>query len=244
MRKRLPVLIFVVAVVASVASYVILPEADPSAWDITGRIHGPSPRFFEAASLPLVIGLFLLAIRWVPIVDPKQHSYSKFRVTFEQMVIGVATFLLVIHLSITASVLGYLLSVGTIFLIAFGLLLIVIGNLLPRTRPNWFIGIRTPWTLSDDRVWERTHRIAGYAFVTLGVVYSLVGILGAEKAPRHSGQVWPTMTGRVFNLTMLFAATVLVLVIYSYVDWRLAAYRAAHTPVVQNSPEPGKEPHA
>ena len=87
-----------------------------------------------------------------------------------------------------------------------GVTFVVIGNLIPRARPNWFVGIRTPWTLSSDRVWEKTHRIGGYAFVVMGILVALGGLFGTVL-------VMPWMGG-------VIGAIVLGLVIYSYVEWR------------------------
>jgi uncharacterized membrane protein len=85
-------------------------------------------------------------------------------------------------------------------------LFIVIGNLLPRARPNWFVGIRTPWTLSSDRVWEKTHRFGGHVFVVVGILMILSGVVVAAWA----------RTG----LSVLIALCAASVVIYSYVEWK------------------------
>ena len=87
------------------------------------------------------------------------------------------------------------------------LLLIVMGNVLPRARPNWMFGIRTPWTLSNDRVWERTHRVGGYLMLGAGVVI----LAAAVVAP-----------GPVSVFLFLGAVTVSVAgsILYSYLAWR------------------------
>jgi uncharacterized membrane protein len=90
--------------------------------------------------------------------------------------------------------------------VGIGVLFIVIGNLLPRARPNWFVGIRTPWTLSSDRVWEKTHRFGGQVFVGGGILMLLSGLVLAQ---------WAHVA--VFIIIALCAASVLV---YSYVEWK------------------------
>jgi uncharacterized membrane protein len=90
--------------------------------------------------------------------------------------------------------------------IGIGILLVLIGNLLPRARPNWFVGIRTPWTLSSDRVWEKTHRIGGRVFVAGGILI----LLSALGPPRLSSIVLVTVI-------VLCTATVLI---YSYAEWK------------------------
>jgi uncharacterized membrane protein len=74
------------------------------------------------------------------------------------------------HFAILSQAFGISISIMRLLPAAVGVLLIVVGNALPRVRPNWWFGIRTPWTLSNDRVWERTHRVSGYVFVALGVL--------------------------------------------------------------------------
>jgi uncharacterized membrane protein len=85
-------------------------------------------------------------------------------------------------------------------------LFIVIGNLLPRARPNWFVGIRTPWTLSSDRVWEKTHRFGGRVFVAGGILITIAGFLLVQWA--HAV---------LFTVVLLCAASVLI---YSYLEWK------------------------
>ncbi len=87
-----------------------------------------------------------------------------------------------------------------------GMLLIVIGNLLPRARPNWFVGIRTPWTLSSDRVWEKTHRFGGRVFVAGGLLITIAALLWVQRV-------------HVVLIAVVLIATSSVL-IYSYLEWK------------------------
>lgn len=63
--------------------------------------------------------------------------------------------------------------------ITIGILLIVLGNYMPRIKFNWFVGIKTPWTLSNEEVWKGTHRFAGYMFVIAGVLIVISAFLPA-----------------------------------------------------------------
>ena len=87
-----------------------------------------------------------------------------------------------------------------------GILLIVIGNLLPRARPNWFVGIRTPWTLSSDRVWEKTHRFGGRVFVAGGLLITIAALL------------WVQWVHVVLIAVVLIATSSAF--IYSYLEWK------------------------
>ena len=98
--------------------------------------------------------------------------------------------------------------------IGVGGLFVIIGNVMTRMRPNWFMGIRTPWTLSSDAVWRKTHRVGGYGFVTGGVLAILAGVLRPDWAP------W-VITGSV-------AIAALGSAVYSYFLWR-EEHEAART---------------
>jgi uncharacterized membrane protein len=94
-------------------------------------------------------------------------------------------------------------------------MLVVIGNVLPRARPNWLFGIRTPWTLSSDRVWERTHRLGGVTFVIAGALLA-VSVLLAPK----------------FALPIIIGASVaasMIPVVFSYFAWRQEASNRAQS---------------
>jgi len=110
------------------------------------------------------------------------------------------------HIIILGAALGYPVAMDRVFPVGLGVLFIVIGNLLPRARPNWFVGIRTPWTLSSDRVWEKTHRFGGHVFVVAGILMILSGVVVAAWA----------RTG----LSVLIALCAASVVIYSYVEWK------------------------
>jgi uncharacterized membrane protein len=206
MRKWIPYLIVAVAVVTSVVAFSQLPDRVPTHWGLNGQVDGWSARLWGAAVIPLVLLFIALLMRWLPRIDPRGANYAKFAGTFEAIFISVMLFLLVIHFALLGAALGYPIRIERWVPIGVGLLFMVLGNLLPRARPNWFVGVRTPWTLSSDRVWEKTHRLAGYVFVIAGVILVILGVSGATFAP-------PVM-GAVIGIAALG------LVVYSYVEWR------------------------
>jgi uncharacterized membrane protein len=120
---------------------------------------------------------------------------------------SLLTLLLMLHATLLGVALGYDLPVERVMPALFGGLFVVLGNALPRARPNWWFGIRTPWTLSNDRVWARTHRVGGYAMTAAGVLVLLAALL--RPAP------WAFFT---FMAVLVPAAVGPV--IYSYLVWR------------------------
>jgi uncharacterized membrane protein len=176
MRKWYPVVVIAVAALASIALYPRLPERVAVHWDMHGVANGDAPRLGAAVFGPLVmLGLWAL-MRGLPAVDPRRENYAKMENAYSLMVNATLTLLLVIHLAVLAAALGVGISMARLVPALIGALFIVIGYAMPQARPNWFFGIRTPWTLSNDRVWQRTHRVGGHLFVACGLV-SLLGVV-------------------------------------------------------------------
>jgi uncharacterized membrane protein len=206
MRKWMPLLIIAAALVASAVVYPSLPERIPTHWNLAGEVDGWSPRSWGAWMMPAVIAFVWALTRWLPAIDPRRRNYEKFSGAFEEIMLSVMVFMLVLHGIMLAAALGYPVAIERVVPVGVGLLFIVIGNLLPRARSNWFVGIRTPWTLSSDRVWEKTHRVGGRLFVVGGILIALSAFVGA------SWSRWAPMVA--------VGICSLVAVIYSYLEWR------------------------
>jgi uncharacterized membrane protein len=206
MRKWIPLLIVAAAVVASAIVYPRLPETIPTHWNMDGQPDGWSSRAFGAWITPVILlGMWAL-FRLLPAIDPRGANYAKFGGAFEAIIDSLMLFLLGMHIVILRAGLGYPVQIERIVPFGVGVLLIVIGNLLPRCRPNWFVGIRTPWTLSSDRVWEKTHRFGGRVFVAAGFLIVIAALLWVQ---------WVHLV----LITVVPLATAAVL-IYSYLEWK------------------------
>src|SRR6185437_15445048 len=90
---------------------------------------------------------------------------------------------------------------------AVGILFIVLGNVLGKVRPNWFVGVRTPWTLSSKRSWVRTHRLAGWLFTLAGLIFLVLIAFNIGAGLR-------------WIILGVLAVLTIVLVAYSYIEWR------------------------
>jgi uncharacterized membrane protein len=213
MRKWIPLLIVAVAIIASAIVYPKLPATVPTHWDMLGRPNGWASRVWGAWVIPVVMLLLWALMRVLPAIDPRGANYAKFGGTFEAIVISILLYMLGLHLVILRASLGYPVAMQRVLPIGVGILLVLIGNLLPRARPNWFIGIRTPWTLSSDRVWEKTHRVGGRAFVAGGLAILIAALVMPEW-------VHYVLVGVVFVCS-------LGAVLYSYIAWR-REQRPAH----------------
>ena len=206
MRKWISLLIVAAGFIASAVVYPRLPETIPTHWDFSGHPNGWSSRFWGAWLIPIfLLGMWAL-VRILPRIDPRGSNYAKFGGAFEAIIDTIMLFMLALHIVALRAALGHPMQMQRILPIGVGVVLIVIGNLLPRARPNWFVGIRTPWTLSSDRVWEKTHRFGGRVFVAGGLIITIASFLWVQEA--H---------------VVLFAVMVLVassVMIYSYLEWK------------------------
>jgi uncharacterized membrane protein len=206
MRKWIPPLIVIIAVAASLAVYSRLPDQAPIHWNLHGEPDEWGSRLWAAWTMPLVLAMLGFLFRAFPLIDPRRENYRKFAGAYEGIVILVMLYGLGVHFLLLAAGLGKPVSVLHWVPMGIGLLLVGIGLYLPQLHSNWFFGIRTPWTLSSDRVWERTHRLGGYVFTIAGALIA-VSVL-----------VIPRWTHIVMFCAILGAA--IIVVAYSYFAWR------------------------
>lgn len=206
MRKWIPALLIVAAVVVSIVAYPSLPETVPTHWGMSGEPNGWSSRFWGAWMLPLMMAFIWVIMRALPHIDPRKANYEKFRGIYEVFIAGILAFMLVLHIVVLKAATGSHIEMDRVAFLAIGGLFVLVGAVLPRTHPNWFFGIRTPWTMSSDLSWERTHKIGGPLFVALG----LISIASTLIAPKSSPWV---LLGTAF-LAIVF------LFVYSYRVWK------------------------
>lgn len=174
--------VILAAVMLGVAVWIYphLPAQAPIHWDLHGNVNGWMPRFWAAATWPLAMLGFALLFAILPVISPRRFEIKPFAHTYGIIVIATLAFLLAVGTIALLAGAGYHISMDLVAPVAVGALLMVIGNFMGKFRKNFFIGIRTPWTLMSDVVWERTHRLAGWLFVLAGLVCIVGGLLHAS----------------------------------------------------------------
>ena len=207
LRRWYPVLLALLGALLSLAVYARLPEPMAVHWNVAGRPDGWMPRRFAAFFGPVLLLVIWQILRLAPRADPRQANYARFDDAYETIVAAILVLILCTHALTIGVALGYALPVGRVVPALVGALFVVIGNVMPRMRSNWWFGVRTPWTLSSDRVWARTHRLAGFCMTGAGIVM----ILGAV--------VLPSTLGLAVVLGAAVAA-VFAPALYSYLTWR------------------------
>ena len=180
MRRWLPAVLILATIAFSIAVYSRLPDPMVIHWNAAGEPDGYGSRLFGAFLLPVVtLGIWGLLLV-VPKLDPRAANIEKFRDTFDLLIVAVIAMMCVLHVAVIGSALGWPISVGKIAPVAIGALFVFIGALLPRFRSNFFIGIRTPWTLSSETVWTRTHRFGAWVMEIIGLLLIFAGLNGSR----------------------------------------------------------------
>jgi uncharacterized membrane protein len=172
--------VLIAAVVAStVASYPHLPNMVPMHWDAHGNVNGWGPKWTLFAINPGIMAMTLLIFYVLPWLSPKQFAVELFRSTSLYIMVTMLALLAYIHLLILAASLSWMVDVGRAVEGGICLLLALMGNVLGKVRRNFFIGVRTPWTIANEQVWNATHRFAAKTFFGGGIVGLLAILLHA-----------------------------------------------------------------
>jgi uncharacterized membrane protein len=185
------------------AFYPYLPAQIASHWNAAGEVNGYMGKFWGVFLVPILFIIIAAVFFVIPRVDPKRDNIAKFRKYYEYLVFAISFFFLYIYLLMLLWNVGYRFDFALAIIPAIAGLFYVIGAILPNTEPNWTIGLRTPWTISNDAVWRKTNRAGGLAFKTSAVI-GLIGMFFSAKI------------GFWFLLVPIIASMI-GLVIYSYV---------------------------
>lgn len=215
MRKWYPWLLVGLAFGFSAAMYAKLPDVIPTRWGGDGEVNGTMSRTQGVWMMPVVLLAMAIILPRLPAIDPRRENYQKFRPSYDLVINATMTLIAILHVAMLGAGAGWPVPMERVTSLLVGLMLVVIGNVLPRARPNWLFGIRTPWTLSSDRVWERTHRLGGVTFVIAGALLA-VSVLLAPK----------------FALPIIIGASVaasMIPVVFSYFAWRQEASNRAQS---------------
>ena len=154
-----------------------LPQQVPSHWNIHGEVDGWSSKPFAVFGLPGI----LLAMHWTCVLascaDPKAKNYTPKMLTVVLWICPVLS--LVLNSMVFAAALGYQINIEIILPLLSGLLFIIIGNLLPKCRQSYTMGIKLPWTLANEENWNKTHRLGGKVWVIGGAIIMATSLWGS-----------------------------------------------------------------
>lgn len=173
--------IFLAVIIITVAFYGSLPDPMASHWGLYGEVNGYMDKFWALAMSPLLI-LFMSVLSVVILkMDPLFKNIQKFEGYFYGFMTFLSVFFLVLHMFIIMWNLGYQVNIVYFISPLFSALMFFISILLKNSKRNWSIGIKTPWTLSSDEVWDKTHKLGAKLFIVVGII-TLFGVLFPKVA--------------------------------------------------------------
>lgn len=161
--------------------YPRFPELMASHWNAQGQADGYMGKFWGTFLTPVImLGLWLLLLV-VPRIDPLKTNINEFRGYYEGFMILMTAFMLYLYLLTIAWNQGLKFDFTRLLLPAFAVIIYYMGVLLGRAKRNYSIGIRTPWTLASERVWDKTHRLGAVLFKGSAIV-TLFGVIVPDYA--------------------------------------------------------------
>lgn len=166
--------------VFSAAMYSRLPEPAPMHWNIHGQIDGWGPRWLAAGLFPVIVAVIVLLLVVLPKLGPFRQNLESIAVTYGRIVIILGLLLAALNSIFLLAAAGHALPIGSSIALALGLFLVLLGNWLGKVPRNLYLGIRTPWTIANDTVWERTHRLGGRVMVAAGLVVAVTALFASD----------------------------------------------------------------
>ena len=220
-EKLATILLIAISIIIGAYAYPMLPSSVASHWGLSGEVNGYMPAFWATFLMPALSVVLFLVFLAIPLVDPLSENIKAFMKDYLRFVFIVILFLTLVQVQMLLWNLGTQISFNITLPVLLGLLFFYMGHLLGKVKRNWFIGIRTPWTLSSDEVWDKTHKLGGALFKAAGVLSIL--------------SVFLPIGGILLVVAMIIAIAITV-VVYSYFVFRDMKKR----PVKTQKKQPGK----
>ncbi len=200
-----PIILILISLALGIYFYPQLPETFASHWGVNGEVNGYSSRFFGVFFMPILSICLLAIFSFLPKTDPYKKNFAQFKNYFETFINIVFSFLFYIYVLTLLWNLGHHFNIIQFMSPALAVIFYFAGVLTQHSKRNWFVGIRTPWTLSNEKVWKKTHSLGGKLFKAVGII-SLFGILLPHFA--------------IFFILIPIIAVTIIVFIYSYIEYK------------------------
>ncbi len=184
-----------------------VPDQIPIHWNAAGEVDGYGGRFSGLLLMPLIaLGLYLL-LRYIPRIDPARANYENFANTYLTIRVVFLVYMAFIYFVLNLAIANEEnVAVDKFIFGAVAVLFLILGGAMGKFRPNWFVGIRTPWTLTSKKSWVKTHRAGGWVFIAAGLTMLGAALIDGELA--------------IYVMMGVLLGGVVGLVVYSYFVWR------------------------
>jgi len=204
-RTELPLWLLILAMFAlALSAWPSSPDRIPVHWGLHGQVDRYGGRFEGLLLFPLVtVALYLVTLA-LPRIDPGRLNYARFAGAYTVVRFGLIGFMAAVYGLMQIQIRGHQIDVEHALFVLVGILFSLLGTVMGKIRPNWFFGIRTPWTLSSKASWIRTHRLGGWVFLMGGIAMIVTSMIPAAR----------------ISVLVAFGAGLVWTVIYSYLVWR------------------------
>lgn len=175
--ELLSMLVLVASWILGYYFYIHFPETVITHWNFAGQPDGYSGRAFGALFFPaLLTGMYVLFIV-LPFLDPKRERYESFAKVYAIIRSLILTVMALVFVASGVYNLGYPIRINLVIPITIGIMFLILGNYMGKVKQNWFVGVRLPWTLSSENVWNKTNRFGGYAMMVFGIIMIITPFL-------------------------------------------------------------------
>lgn len=175
-KNKLILLLIALSFIGTLIIYNYLPNEIAFHWNTKGQPNNYGSKWLIFITGIIPIFMYFL-FNYLPKIDPKKDNYSKHSKSYNILKLIILLFLILIHwLSIIYNF-NIPINITLFTKLLVGILFVIIGNYMPQFRQNFFVGIKTPWTLSNETVWKKAHRYGGYVFIICGFLFILTAFL-------------------------------------------------------------------
>jgi uncharacterized membrane protein len=203
MKKHIfPISIIGLTILMWAIAYPRLPAEIATHWGFNGEVNGYSSKLNAMITQVGIMALLYFSVAYLPKIDPRKKNYQYFSKSYHTIYNALLVVFFGINFFVILYSLGYDIPMSSLGSVVIGVIFIVLGNVMQRVRSNFFLGLRTPWTLSNEEVWRKTHRFGGKLFFGCGIILVLTTFLSGE---------W-----KQYIIIGVIAVTVLTPYLYSY----------------------------
>jgi len=200
--------IILISFIIGIYFYAQMPSMVASHWNAKGQVDNYMSKFWGVFLIPVILIGLLFLFMLIPRIDPLKENVKKFRKYFDIFIVLITIFLFYIYSLTLFWNIGKRFNMGIFIMPAIGIIFYYSGILMEKSKRNWFIGIRTPWTLSSENVWNKTHKIGSKLFKIAGVI-TFIGILFPEYT--------------IFLVLISAISASIYTIVYSYLEYKKEA---------------------
>lgn len=204
-KELIPFILIVILFITSYYLYPKMPERMPTHWNAQGEVNGYGSRFTALFLIPIILTVIYLFFLLLPKIEVYQENFEKFKNYFYGFKIVFMLFFITIYIAILLPNFGINVNMGYIMIPALAILFFYIGYTLKFIKRNYFVGIRTPWALANEKVWDKTNQLGSRLFMLFALIMFLILFF-----PQNA--LW------LFLVPLI--AIILFLFVYSYMEYK------------------------